>query len=172
MNITWAFGLCRVRQDPERSLTEWDRNNQKKNVLMCIYPIFRVAKQTTYRSYIREMRKSHHLLPPMTTCDPVPASKASNINLELLIWGATEQNVKFGLFFWGLSANEKANYTNCHICVTQQSAHLHSWSTSTRSEAFFLLICLDASEFVMLSVLTLVETICPKIWAKPLSKNN
>lgn len=57
MNITWAFGLYRVRQDLERSLTEWDRNNQKKNVLMCIYPIFRAAKQTTYRSYNREMKK-------------------------------------------------------------------------------------------------------------------
>ena len=45
------------------------------------------------------MRKTDHLLPSMTTCDPVPASKASNINLELLILGAAEQNVKFGLFF-------------------------------------------------------------------------
>ena len=69
------------------------------------------------------MRKTDHLLPSMTTCDPVPASKASNINLELVILGATEENVRFGLFFCGLSANEKAN---CHICVTQQSAHLHS----------------------------------------------
>ena len=63
VNITWAFGLYLVRRDLERSLTEWDRNNQKKNVLMCIYPIFRVAKQTTYwTGYNREMRKSHHLL--------------------------------------------------------------------------------------------------------------
>lgn len=171
MNITWAFGLYRVRQDLKRSLTEWDRNNQKKDVLMCIYSIFRVAKQTTYRSYNREMRKNHHLLPSMTTCDPVPGSKASNINLALLILGVTEKNVKFGLFFWGLSANEEANYTNFHICVTQQAAHLHSWSKSTRSQAFFLLIFLDATEFLMLSVFTLAETICPKIWAKPLSKN-
>ena len=38
--------------------------------------------------------------------------------------------------------------------------------TSTGSEPFSLLICLDATIFVLLSVLTLIETICPKICSK------
>ena len=38
--------------------------------------------------------------------------------------------------------------------------------TSTGSEAFSLLISLDAATFVLLSVLTLIETICPKICSK------
>ena len=38
--------------------------------------------------------------------------------------------------------------------------------TSTGSEPFSLLISLDATIFVLLSVLTLIETICPKIWSK------
>ena len=35
--------------------------------------------------------------------------------------------------------------------------------TSTGSEPFSLLICLDAIKFVSLSVFTLIETICPRI---------
>ena len=34
-----------------------------------------------------------------------------------------------------------------------------------------ILICLDATKFVLISVFILVETILPKIWAKPLPKN-
>ena len=34
---------------------------------------------------------------------------------------------------------------------------------STGSEPFFLLICLEATKFVLLIVLTLKETICPRI---------
>ena len=43
--------------------------------------------------------------------------------------------------------------------------------TSTGSEVFFNLKHLDAPKFVFLSVLTIIETSCPKKWAKPLSKN-
>ena len=43
--------------------------------------------------------------------------------------------------------------------------------TSTGSEVFFILKHLDAPKFVFLSVLTIIETSCPKRWAKPLSKN-
>ena len=47
--------------------------------------------------------------------------------------------------------------------------------TLTISEAFFLLICFDATKFVLLSFFTNITTavtrICPKIWAKPLPKN-
>ena len=43
--------------------------------------------------------------------------------------------------------------------------------TSTGNEAFPLLICLDATKFVLLSVSTLMETIYPKVQAKTLPKN-
>ena len=38
--------------------------------------------------------------------------------------------------------------------------------TSTGSEGFSLLICLDATKCVLICVLTLTETICPKICSK------
>ena len=38
--------------------------------------------------------------------------------------------------------------------------------TSTGSEPFSLLICLDATKFVLLSVFTLIETMCPIISSK------
>ena len=37
---------------------------------------------------------------------------------------------------------------------------------STGSERFSLLICIDATKFVLLSVFTLIESICPKICSK------
>ena len=37
---------------------------------------------------------------------------------------------------------------------------------STGSEPFSLLICLDATKFVLLSVFTLIETICPRNCSK------
>jgi len=40
--------------------------------------------------------------------------------------------------------------------------------TSTGSEVFSLIVCLDATKFVLISVFILVETIWPKILAKPL----
>ena len=42
---------------------------------------------------------------------------------------------------------------------------------SIGSEVFFILKHLDATKFVFLSVFTIIERICPKIWAKPPSKN-
>ena len=44
---------------------------------------------------------------------------------------------------------------------------------STGSEAFSLLICLDATKVVLFSIftLTLIETICEKDWAKSLPKS-
>ena len=39
------------------------------------------------------------------------------------------------------------------------------------SEMFFILKRLNASKFVFLSVFTIIETICPKIRAKPPSTN-
>ena len=44
---------------------------------------------------------------------------------------------------------------------------------STGSEAFSLLICLDATKIVLVSIFTLklIETICEKDWAKSLPKS-
>ena len=42
---------------------------------------------------------------------------------------------------------------------------------STRSDFFSLLKCLYASKFVLLNVLALIETICPKIWIKTTPEN-
>ena len=43
--------------------------------------------------------------------------------------------------------------------------------TSTESEPFSLLICLDATKFLWLSVFTLIETICPRICSKSQPKS-
>ena len=43
--------------------------------------------------------------------------------------------------------------------------------TSTGSELFSLFICLDATKFVLLSVLTLIETIFRRIYSKSRPKN-
>ena len=42
---------------------------------------------------------------------------------------------------------------------------------STRDEALFLLIYPNATKFVLRSIITVIETTCLKIWAKPLAKN-
>ena len=44
--------------------------------------------------------------------------------------------------------------------------------TSTGSEPLSLLMCLDATVFVLLSVVILIETICPKICSKTLLKSS
>ena len=52
---------------------------------MCIYPIFRVAKQTTYwTGYNREMRKSHHLL---TINDNILHQRQAISTLSSSSWG-------------------------------------------------------------------------------------
>ena len=43
--------------------------------------------------------------------------------------------------------------------------------TSTGSVRFFILVCLDATTFVLLNVFTRIQTICPKIWASSLPKS-
>ena len=52
-----------------------------------------------------------------------------------------------------------------------QSKGVFERRTLTGSEVFFILKHIDATKFVFLSVFTIIETICPKIWAKPPSKN-
>ena len=42
--------------------------------------------------------------------------------------------------------------------------------TATGSKAISLFTSLDATKFVLISVITLIEMICPKIWTKPRPK--
>ena len=52
------------------------------------------------------------------------------------------------------------------------SKDIYEQGMSSGSEAIFLLICLNAyNKFVLLNIFTLVETICPKMWAQPLPMN-
>ena len=46
------------------------------------------------------------------------------------------------------------------------SSEVFEGRTSIGSEPFSLLICLDATKFILLSVFTLTETICPRICSK------
>ena len=46
------------------------------------------------------------------------------------------------------------------------SSKVFEWRASTGSEIFSLLICLGTTKFVLLSVLTLIETICPNVCSK------
>ena len=59
----------------------------------------------------------------------------------------------------------------CRVRVEQESigslsSDVFEWRTSTGSEAFSLLVSLYATIFVLPSVFTLKETICPKICSK------
>ena len=58
-----------------------------------------------------------------------------------------------------------------HQSIGSLSKGVFERRTSTGSEVFFILKHLDAPKFVFLSVLTIIETSCPKRWAKPPSKN-
>ena len=52
------------------------------------------------------------------------------------------------------------------------SSDIFEWRTSTGTVPFSLLICLEATIFAKLSVFTLMETICPRIWSKPRPKSS
>ena len=48
----------------------------------------------------------------------------------------------------------------------QFSSNVFGWCTSSRSELFAFSICPDAPKYVLLSVFTLIETICPNVFSK------
>ena len=50
--------------------------------------------------------------------------------------------------------------------IKSLSSDVFDWHTSTGSEPFSLLVCFDATKFVLLSVFTLSETIWPKVCSK------
>ena len=53
----------------------------------------------------------------------------------------------------------------CQV-IGSLSSEVFERRTSIGSETFFLLICLDANKFVLLSVFIPTETICPNICSK------
>ena len=77
------------------------------------------------------------------------------------------------LFFWySLIGDDRLREVVAHegstVVITElnQQCDVFERRASTRSELFSLLICLDATKFVWLSVFTLTETICPKVCSK------
>ena len=59
----------------------------------------------------------------------------------------------------------------CCVVLGSLSSDVFERRTSTGSEVFSLLTCLDDIKFVFLSFFTVIEAIWLKIWAKPPSKN-
>ena len=55
--------------------------------------------------------------------------------------------------------------------IIKQLLNMAFWRTSIGRKVFSLLICLDGTKFVLLSVFTFIETTCPKIWAKLVHTN-
>ena len=60
---------------------------------------------------------------------------------------------------------------SCKTFIRELKQGIFERCTSTGSEVFSILKHSDATKFVFLSVFTIIETICQKIWAKPPSKN-
>ena len=58
-----------------------------------------------------------------------------------------------------------------YVSLGSLSSNVFERRTSTGSEVFSLLTCLDDIKFVFLSFFTVIEAIWLKIWAKPPSKN-
>ena len=77
------------------------------------------------------------------------------------------QKFRINLSFWE-TAHLPFPQLNVNICVSlgSLSSDIFERRTSTGSEPFSLLISLDATVFLLPSVLILIETICPKIYSK------
>ena len=74
------------------------------------------------------------------------------------------------IYIWkGRRFVSKQGQPQPHVLIDRLSSHVFDWRTSTGSEPFSLLICVDATKFVLLGVFTFTETICPKTcWKSPL----
>ena len=65
-----------------------------------------------------------------------------------------------------MRTHEKFTRVNETEAIGSLSSDVFERRTSTGSEPFSLLISLDATVFLLPSVLILIETICPKIYSK------
>ena len=74
--------------------------------------------------------------------------------------------LSFGVFF-SIRLLEMVAYVRwSHMKVRSSTVTFLSDARQPEVSFFSLLICLDATKFVWLSVLTLTETICPKVCSK------
>ena len=72
----------------------------------------------------------------------------------------------------GAALHRLVTCCSCSFALGNLSKDVFEQRTLTRSDALnSVLICLDSTTFLLLSVFTLKDTICPKILAKPLPKN-
>ena len=88
-------------------------------------------------------------------------TKKRDARAELLFWSLIV------LFFEVVVERRRRS---CLSSLMSLSKDVFGRGTSTGSESFSLLICLDATKLVKLSIFTVVETICQKSWAKSLPK--
>ena len=66
-----------------------------------------------------------------------------------------------------LPMGKRASITTTTVTVFREFKQRRFWATHVnRKWIFFLLICLDATKFILLSVFTLIETMCPKMCSK------
>ena len=72
--------------------------------------------------------------------------------------------------FFEVVIERRRRRRSCLSSLMSLSKDVFGRGTSTGSESFSLLICLDAAKLVKLSIFTVVETICLKSWAKSLPK--
>ena len=72
-----------------------------------------------------------------------------------------------GLFseFYGIDHKLIQSWSGIDLTIGSLSKNVFERCTSTGSEPFSLLICLDTTKFVFLSVFSLIKMICPKIWS-------
>lgn len=57
------------------------------------------------------------------------------------------------------------------VAIGSLSSDVFEQRTSSGSESFFFLICLDATKIVLLRVFSLYETVCPRICSKSQTKS-
>ena len=84
-------------------------------------------------------------------------TKKRDARAELLFWSLIV------LFFEVVVERRRRS---CLSSLMSLSKDVFGRGTSTGSESFSLLICLDANKFVFLRIFSLTESICLNIWSK------
>lgn len=82
-------------------------------------------------------------------------------------WTASLQAVPF----WNVHEGKKTELMSKRAKMMLFEDELEGTIGSFGSDVLSLLICFEATKFVLLSVFILIGTICPKIWVKSMRKN-
>ena len=93
---------------------------------------------------------------------------------KLLTWAAHKFHRRLWWFPWNVwnwEVQYKWTSVQTQSLIGSLSSDVFEPRTSTGSEVFYLLTCLDDIKFVFLSCFTVIEAIWLKICAKPPSKN-